>query len=298
MISAMNLDQPFMDKSDSELAVVFAKLEAGRFDWIMLAVGAWGSDHDLHRSRSNPVMTRFVNKAHDAGFKVIAGVYGGEFWQIPNITLNEHRQFMADQARALMQDVSFDGFSDDLENYVGSGGSSADDWWLPASLADYVDLENKINSAVQSIGKMSCPSLGGLFFITLENKSPTFETVYPYLTSNYNLMMFFGAITSGYASEVWSLALSKSAAPCIMGLWIHEEGQPSLVDQLAWVDAQPTKPAGTFIWHINFMTPEDWQIWYNWISKPEVTHEQQSPAAALLVFSLLVSIVLFILYGS
>ena len=164
--------------------------------------------------------------------------------------------------------IGFDGFADDLENWLGKTGN------IQTDLDTQIVYLEAITDALHAIGKLHCPFTA---MDWTQYLNPRLDNV------DYNLQMFYGSRTVLQDSQVdlfWQEEFGQlnrdtpPASPVIIGLMIHSGNNPpydTMSGQLAKIDqllADYPHPQlyGFFIWIYEYMNDEDWTSWNSWVN--------------------------------
>ena len=170
--------------------------------------------------------------------------------------------------------IGFDGFTDDIENWVGhSDGSTA-----ALRRADYdaqIDYLNNLTTFLHDNGKLHAPAVG----------CDWEQHINQCLHVDFILSMFYSdrtTLADSQCDAFWQENLgtyagnnASSASPLIVGLLIHETSNPepykTMAGILAKVDsllATYSHPMlyGFFIWIYEYMDDDDWASWNSWVN--------------------------------
>jgi hypothetical protein len=167
--------------------------------------------------------------------------------------------------------IGFDGFTDDVENWVGhSDGSTA-----ILRQADYdvqIDYLNNVTTVLHDNGKLHAPAVGFDWEQYVNQR----------LHVDFILSMFYSDRTTLADSQCdiyWRENLgiygNVSASPLVVGLFMHKENNPAPYDTMAGMlvkvdsllDTYPHPMLyGFFIWIYEYMDDADWTSWNSWVS--------------------------------
>jgi hypothetical protein len=170
--------------------------------------------------------------------------------------------------------TGFDGFTDDIENWVGRSNGST----VTLRQANYdaqIDYLNNLTAFLHYNGKLHAPAVGFDWEQYVNQR----------LNVDFILSMFYSdrtTLADSQCDAFWQENLgiyagkdAPSASPLIVGLLIHETKNPepynAMEGMLAKIDSLLAKYPhpmlyGFFIWIYEYMDDEDWTSWNSWVN--------------------------------
>lgn len=238
------------------LSDVIVHLRDSNISHVFVFVGYWNpSDTTIGYTMTDSQITTVINSLHSINCTVLAWA---EDDGAIDVRPNNRNKLFAEITNCMNK--GFDGYNDDIENYVGT-------------LQDWIDYENNATVILHNLGKLMTADVGYDWQ----------QNINHYLHVDYIITMFYSSRSTCEDPQgrlYWQENFGEyqghknpPASPVILGIMNYYGNAHPLTWQLNWIDNELSSGdghpqlVGFSIWLYEYMSDSDWQTWDNWITQ-------------------------------
>lgn len=242
---------------------VVADLCDSNIKYVFVFVGYWTPcESTIGYTLTDTQITTIINALHSINCTVLAWA---EDAGAIDVTPANRNKLYSEIVNCVNK--GFDGYNDDIENYVGTH-------------QDWIDYLNNATVLLHDLGKLMTADVGHDWQ----------QNTNPYLNMDYIVTMFYtnrSAFEDPQGRWFWQENFGQfqgnnnpPASPVILGIMNYPGNNHPLTWQLNWIDNQLSSGdespqlVGFSLWLYEYMTDYDWVTWKRWIAAP---HPPQEP---------------------
>jgi len=238
---------------------VLVDLQDSGITYVFVFVGYWNpADSTIGYTMTDSQITKIISAMHSINCTVLAWVEDNG----PIDVTPANRNKLYNEISKCM-DKGFDGYNDDIENYVGT-------------LQNWIEYENNATVVLHDLGKI----------MTADVPYDWQQNINPYLNMDYIVTMFYSnksTFEDPQARKYWQENFGQyqgnnnpPASPVILGIMNYYGNLHPLSWQLNWIDNELSgdgspQLVGFSIWLYEYMSDADWKTWRNWVTTPTPT---------------------------